>query len=498
MKNFLKSGLLCVFFLLLLVSCGGGGGSSPVTPSGQTGQLSVLLTDSSGCDFDHVFVNVRKVRVHKSSDAEDGDDGWITIIPPNAPVKIDLLSLQNGLFESLGLVPLAPGHYTQIRLYLEKTGNSVVVNGQSSPLRVPSGFQSGIKIIHDFDIEPGKLQEIVLDFDPCRSVVQAHDMFILKPVIQAIVKSISGAIVGAVDQLSANVIVKAEINGHVFKQTTTMPDGTFVLSPLPNSDEVKIEFPSDTTGTFDVVIVSDSTSSVVTTGVPVATGQNTVISTTPSPTHLPTSATGVLTGHLDPTSADARVNQTVNGNSYQIDRQSPDLIDESFQFLLSTGSPLFGAFSTTLPLTYQADNADAANYAIDTSNDSGLYKVSSKSVTVSSSPINVEFTGPDKLQPVTGTAGTVSGSVTVSSLPFGFSSGTIVLSVEINGQNVNSTGIPFSTTGTFTYTIDDLAPGTYTITVVSADGLTTFSQDIQVVIPSTGGTFSGNNFKVAP
>ncbi len=496
MRDFLKTGLIGVFLLSLLVSCGGGGSS--VTPSGQTGQLSVLLTDSSGCDIDQVFVNVRKVRVHKSADAEDVDDGWTTIIPPNAPVKIDLLSLQNGLFESLGLAPLAPGHYTQIRLYLEKTGNSVVVDGQTSPLKVPSGFQSGIKIIHDFDIEPGKIEEIFLDFDPCRSVVKAHDKYILKPVIRAIVKSISGAIVGAVDQLSANVTVKAEINGHVFKQTTTMPDGTFVLSPLPNSDEIKIEFPSDTTGTYDVVIVSDSTSTVVTTGVPVATGGDTVISTTTYPIHLPTSAIGVLTGHMDPTSADARVSQMINGNSYQIDRKSPDLIDRSFQFLLSTGSPLFGAFSMTLPLTYQADNADAANYTVDTPNDSGLYKVSSKSVTVSSTPIDVEFTGPDKLEPVSGTAGTVSGSVTVSSLPSGFSSGTIVLSAEMNGQNVNSTGIPFSTIGTFSYTLDDLAPGTYTIAVVSADGLTTFSQNIQVTIPSIGGTFSGNNFTVAP
>jgi len=496
MRNFLKTSLFGICLLLILVSCGGGGSS--VTPSGQTGQLSVLLTDSSGCDFDNVFVNIRKVRVHKSADAEDGDDGWITIVPPNAPVKIDLLSLQNGLFESLGLAPLAPGHYTQIRLYLAKTGNSVVVNGVSSPLKVPSGFQSGIKIIHDFDIEPGKLQEIVLDFDPCRSVVKAHDKFILKPVIQAVVKTISGAIVGAVDHLSSNVIVKAEINGHVFKQTTTMQDGTFVLSPLPNSDEVKIEFPDDATGTFDIVMVSDSTSTVVTTGVPVATGQDTVISTTTHPTHLPTSAIGVLTGHMDPTSADARVSQMINGNSYQIDRKSPDLIDGSFQFLLATGSPLFGAFSSPLPLTYQADNADAANYTVDTPNDSGLYKVSSKSVTVSSTPANVEFTGPDKLEPVSGTAGAVSGSVTVSSLPSGFISGTIVLSAEMNGQNVNSTGIPFSTIGTFGYTLDDLTPGTYTITVLSADGLATFSQDIQVTIPSTGGTFSGNNFTVSP
>lgn len=498
MKNIIKASLLGFSFLMLLVSCGGGGGGTAQTQSGPTGQLSVRLTDSAGCNIDHVFVNIRKVRVHKSSTAEDGDDGWITIIPPNAPVKVDLLTLQNGLTEGLGIAPLAPGHYTQIRLYLEETGNTVDVNGVTYPLKVPSGFQSGIKIIHDFDIKPDQIEEVVLDFDPCRSVVHAGKEFILKPVITAVLKSISGVIAGAVDQLSSGAVVKAEINGHAFKETHIEQDGTFVLSPLPNSDEVKILFPADTTGTFDVVIVSDTTSTVVTTGVPVATGQVTVISTTTSPTHLPFSSTGVLDGHLDPTSADVRVNQMINGNSYQIDRRSPDLADESFEFILPTGAPRFGAFSMTLPISYSDDTTDAAKYTVDTPSDDGLYNLSSKPVTVSSSTLTtVEFTGPDALQPKSGTAGTVSGSISITGLPAtGF--GTVILSAEINNKNVNTIGVPFSSTGAFAYAIDDLAPGTYTLTVLSSDGLNQVSPDITVTIPSTGGTFAGNNFTVSP
>jgi hypothetical protein len=498
MKNILKAGLSGFFFLMLLVSCGGGGGSTAQTQPGQTGQLSVFLTDSASCGIDHVFVNILKVRVHKSSAAENGDGGWTTIIPPDAPVKVDLLTLQNGLIEDLGIAPLAPGHYTQIRLYLAKTGNAVDVNGVVSPIKVPSGFQSGIKIIHDFDIKPGQTEEIVLDFDPCRSVVSAGKKFILKPVIKAVLKSVSGAIAGAVDQLSSGAVVKAEINGHVFKQTHIRQDGSFLLSPLPNSDEVKILFPADPTGTFDVVIVSETTSTVVTTGVPVTTGQVTVISTTTSPTHLPFSAIGVLEGHLNPTSADARVKQMINGDSYQIDRRSPDLADGSFAFILPTGAPRFGTFSMTLPISYSDDTAQASEYTVDTPNDNGLYNVSTKSVTVSSSSLTtVEFTGPDALQPKSGTAGTVSGAVNVTGLPpTGF--GTVILSAQMNNEDVNTTGVPFSSTGALAYAIDDLAPGTYSLTVLSADELNQASPDIAVVIPSTGGVFTGNDFTVSP
>src|SRR5690606_7276482 len=44
----------------ILAACGGGGGSS-----GGTGTLSVKMTDAPSCGYDHVWVTVTKVRVHK-------------------------------------------------------------------------------------------------------------------------------------------------------------------------------------------------------------------------------------------------------------------------------------------------------------------------------------------------------------------------------------------------------------------------------------------------
>jgi len=505
MKSVLKTQLFFFAILLLLVSCGGGGGGGGSTSTGGAGTLFVSLTDSSGCGFDNVFVTIRKVRVHKSSSVNDSGGGWVDITPQDAPLKVDLLSLQNGVTTGLGVSPLSAGRYTQVRLYLEKnTGaklnNYVVVGGVSHAIFVPSGFQSGIKIIHEFDVADGATEDLVLDFDPCRSIVKAgNGTYHLKPVITAVLMKTAGSITGAVSDLASGAVVKAEINGVVIKQTTIKSNGSFILGPLPDSNTVKVLYPQGTNGTYDVVVVSAKTNTTVTTDVPVTKGQQTVISTTTDPTPIMTSPAGVLDGNMNPTSADARVRQTINGKPYQITRDSPNLVDGSFSFILSVAPPAFAEYSATMPLSYQYDTGAAASYTVDTPNGAGLYDVSSQAVTVSSSaPVHVGFTGANSLTPASGTPGTVHGAVTVVGLPAVFSSGTIVLSAMMNNENVNSVGIPVSSTGTFSYTIDDLAPGTYTVTVLSATGFDSLSPDVQVVVPSTGGTFTGKDFTVGP
>lgn len=496
--------------MIFLISCGGGGGS---TSGGPTGQLSLSLTDSAECNFDSVYVTVQKVRVHQSASAGHNDAGWIDIAPPGGPVKVDLLSLQNGGMQDLGLGSLPVAHYTQVRLYLTpNTGasnpandnNYVVVGGTPYPLDIPSGFQNGIKFKPTFDIAAGQKEEMILDIDPCQSIALAKDgTYHFRPRALFLRKAEAGHIAGTVSQPTSYAVVKAEINGYVYRQTRVRPDGSFDLYPLPNSNIIKSLFPiADPAGTFDVVIVSDNYSTVVTTGVPVTEGGTTVLSTTGQKTLLTPSTPGTLTGHIDPTSADARIRQTINTKPYQIRRHPVDLVDGSYTFTLSTGAPQFGAYGTgALPISYSSDTGAAANYTIDTPNDDGLYKVASQSTNVLT-PQTVDFTstGAGSLLPVIGTAGSATGSLNVT-VPGGFVSGTILLSVRSTDdfENVNSTGVPVTTSGSYPFTIDDLAPGTYTLTIVSAKGFATISPAVYpVTIPVTGGTVSNNNFTVAP
>jgi hypothetical protein len=141
--------------------------------------LKVSLTDAPSGGFDEVNVTVSKVRVHQSASASENDAGWtdITLSPAR---KINLLNLTNGALEELGETPLAAGHYTQLRLVLVPNSgvpfaNSVVLSGTTTEIALdtPSGVQSGIKLINQFDVAAGQRVDLVLDFDASKSVVKA-------------------------------------------------------------------------------------------------------------------------------------------------------------------------------------------------------------------------------------------------------------------------------------------------------------------------------------
>jgi hypothetical protein len=59
-------------------------------------------------------------------------------------------------------------------------------SGQSIELKVPSGFQTGIKIVKGFDINANQTTELILDFDADRSIVKAGSsgQWLLKPTIK--------------------------------------------------------------------------------------------------------------------------------------------------------------------------------------------------------------------------------------------------------------------------------------------------------------------------
>ena len=357
---------------LLLVAvaggCGGGGGGGGAPAMGT---LGVSLTDLPACGFDEVNVTVRGVRVHRSSTASEADAGWsqITLNPPR---KINLLNLTNGVLEALGETPLAAGHYTQLRLVLDpNTGagnaNSVVpLGGIQTALVTPSAVQSGIKLIHEFDVAPGARVDLVLDFDACRSIVRrGNGTFGLKPVIKVapfLLNGISGFVDAAL--LGANVMVTAQQGGAVVQSTApNSQTGEFLLARLAPGD-------------YDVVFTANGRATAVITGVPVASTTSIVeISTSAAPVALPLSATHVVDGAvtLSPVSAgtDARVaakqtfgaGPTVTVKSVIAD----ELAGGAYELTLPSGAPQFGAYSATLPIVFVAQGGLAGQYTIEAS-----------------------------------------------------------------------------------------------------------------------------------
>src|SRR5438105_5045057 len=106
------------------------------------GTISFRLTDSPGV-YQQVNVDIQKVSVHLVPDA--GSASWIDL--PTKSGIYNLLKLQNGIDTSLvNSTSLAAGKITQMRLILG-TKNTVMVDSVVYPLTVPSGTETGIKLI---------------------------------------------------------------------------------------------------------------------------------------------------------------------------------------------------------------------------------------------------------------------------------------------------------------------------------------------------------------
>ena len=203
----LKLWVWILLFLPILIFTGCGGSSS----SGGTGTLSLGLIDVSTDEYQAVYVTIDEVQVHLGNAGGKGDgNNWITVGSPQQ--TYNLLELVNGVMAELGATEIDSGKYTQMRLilgldpddYLNCLGNShpfpnYVVDKDDDDiheLKVPSGYQTGIKLVRKFEIIEGLTVELVLDFDASASVVKASKsgQYLLKPTIK-VIDTVKNAIV---------------------------------------------------------------------------------------------------------------------------------------------------------------------------------------------------------------------------------------------------------------------------------------------------------------
>jgi len=211
----MKTTFLVMLSLVLgffLTGCGGGGGGSS-SSSSTSGTLQVSLTDASTDAYQAVYVTVARVDVHLGDGEDDDESLWETVAEPNT--TYNLLELVNGVRETLGIARLEAGHYTQMRLIIGLTADSglnilshahpfanylIDEEGNEIELRVPSGPQTGLKIVNGFNINAAQTTELILDFDAMRSVVKAGNsgQYLLKPTIKVLTTVDNAIVAGTV------------------------------------------------------------------------------------------------------------------------------------------------------------------------------------------------------------------------------------------------------------------------------------------------------------
>jgi hypothetical protein len=228
-------------------------------PGTSQGQLKISMVDSPA-QFDQVNIVVTRVEVHM---ADSSEGGWMIVNP--VPHTYDLLQLTNGASVVLGDTFLTAGHYTQIRLVLGD-GCNVVTNGDTIPLVIPSGMQTGIKLNHEFDLLPGNLYELMLDFNAEQSIhITGNGEYMMNPVIRVMPVVTSGIISGQLLPLDADANIWT-VAGTDTVSTFANIGGFFSLMMLP-------------AGTYDVHIEPNNVaySDTVVTNVEVTAGNNTDI-----------------------------------------------------------------------------------------------------------------------------------------------------------------------------------------------------------------------------
>lgn len=207
--------------ILILTAIILGFGSCSDDDGNAKSKFNIRLTDAPG-DYAEVNIEIKNVQIHTSNG--DDESGWknLGIINPGV---YNLLDFVNGKDTLLASDELSAGKVSQIRLVLGennslKLKDGTVVNG----LKVPSGQQSGIKLLVNAEIKEGVAYNLILDFDAGKSIVQkGNGNYSLKPTIRTFLTATSGSVKGIVVPAAAHPYIQAIAGTDTF---ASYPDST--------------------------------------------------------------------------------------------------------------------------------------------------------------------------------------------------------------------------------------------------------------------------------
>lgn len=193
-----------------------------------SGQMTLAVTDAPVDNATSVVVQFTGVEIKPQ-------DGGSLTFDFDQPRDIDLLALQGGGSELLlDGVTLPAGQYNWIRLMVN--ANPVLLDsyimledGSQYSLFIPSGAETGLKLVSGFTVPAGDLASFTVDFDLRKSVHDPNSEpnnvtgdYVLRPVLRIVDNSQVGQISGTV----ANSLVTANCSPvvYVFAGADVTPD----------------------------------------------------------------------------------------------------------------------------------------------------------------------------------------------------------------------------------------------------------------------------------
>jgi hypothetical protein len=253
---------------LLLTACGGD--EPPQMQAMST--ISVGLTDGPLSSATKVWLQFTGVEIKPAN-------GTAQVFNFTTPKGFDLLLLQNGNAAMLlGDTSVAAGQYEWIRLILDPAaGSSYVIDGTGQHyLRIPSGAETGLKLVRGFTMPAGGRADFTIDFVLDKSIIappgQSPD-YMMKPVLRLTDNTQVGTIAGT---FATPDDIFNPLNGG----TDTAPDVDPLVTAtaaLNNSGLYAFRIGYVPVGTYTVAFTCDSDDPAVDENAPPATPLNFIV-----------------------------------------------------------------------------------------------------------------------------------------------------------------------------------------------------------------------------
>lgn len=190
-RHLLQAGCISVAAAAGLAGCGG---SSGTDAAAATGNATFALSDAAVDGVTAVNITVTGLELKPAN-------GSVQTITFKQPKQLNLLDLQNGKTANLILKkPLPAGEYNWVRLDLDTSNQTIkTAAGGVQNLTIPSGAETGLKLVHGFTVPSGGNVNFTLDFSLRKSLVEANGKYMLKPTLRIVDDSAAGEITGSVD-----------------------------------------------------------------------------------------------------------------------------------------------------------------------------------------------------------------------------------------------------------------------------------------------------------
>jgi len=247
MKHIVLRGLFAALVLAPLIA---GCGSSSTSINQPNFQARLVAADLSGSSLAQAnftldphgrprtdLSQIARVVVNLERIEMVGERGRVAGLEPNPDLgdsdsdgnpDIDLMTLSGKATPIVkGTVPA--GVYTQFRLFSPTESGSeaqsvylVMKNGAKVPLRIPSGQQTGLKLVVQggFNVQNDATTSLTLAFDLGHSLVQTgNGRYMLKPVVKASGDVTSGAVSGKVTFKGGRAVQDAGVEARSVNNT---------------------------------------------------------------------------------------------------------------------------------------------------------------------------------------------------------------------------------------------------------------------------------------